>query len=226
MTSLSPFTATAESCSLISSAPRRIRLHWGEIVSPPPPPPAHPTLLLLSPLLASSSLTKPSVQPGVLSVPDSYRLTLKHKRGERRNRQIDRQKEDGNTNRVGGDGYRLSSSVIMLSISIFKSLLLLLSPFKIHQRKRNKRDGGIYWDFKKKRRRRKKLGCGAHAIKSLGYTSSVSDKGNKFGKSLCGKDWKALNVKLSESGASGYWVCRVYKIRIMIVTLDLWKRKY
>lgn len=105
-------------------------------------------LLLSSPHRASPS----RAEPGVLSVPDSYRLTLKHKRGERRNRQIDRQKEDGNTNRVGGDGYWLSSSVIMLSISIFKSLLLLLSLFKIHQRKRNKRDRGIYWDFKKGRK--------------------------------------------------------------------------
>lgn len=53
--------------------------------------------------------------------------------------QADRQKADGDTNRVGGDGYRLSSSVIMLSISIFKPLLLLLSLFNIQQRKRNKR---------------------------------------------------------------------------------------
>lgn len=89
-------------------------------------------LLLSSPHRASPS----RAEPRVLSVPDSYRLTLKHKRGERRNRQIDRQREDGNTNRVGGVGSRLSSSVIMLSISIFKSLLLLSSPFKIHQRKK------------------------------------------------------------------------------------------
>ena len=116
-------------------------------------------------------------EPVVLSAADSYRLTLKHKRGERRNRQIDRQKEDGNTNRVGGDGYPLSSSVIMLSISISKSLLLLLSPFKIHQRTRNKRG----W------RDILRLGRGAHAIKSFGYTSSVSDKGNKFGKASVGK---------------------------------------
>lgn len=67
-------------------------------------------------------------------------------------------------------------------------------------------------------KKKKKHGRGAHAIKSFGYTSSVSDKGNKFGKASVGKDWKTLNVKLSESGASGYWVCRVYKIRIMIVT--------
>lgn len=99
-----------------------------------------------NPALAFSSLSLPhlalpsEVEPGVLSVPDGYRLTLKHKRGERRNTQIDRHRLDGNTHRVGGDGYRLSSSVIMLSISIFKLLLLLLSPFKIHQRKRNKRD--------------------------------------------------------------------------------------
>ena len=77
----------------------------------------------------------------MLSAPDSYQLPLKHKRVERKNGRIDRQREDRNTNRVGGDGYQLSSSVIMLSI--FKSLRLLLSPFKIHQRKRNKRDSGV-----------------------------------------------------------------------------------
>jgi len=83
-----------------------------------------PTPLSPSSPYASSSLTE-SRGARVLSVPDSYRLTLKHKRKERRNRQIDRSREDGNTNRVGGDGYQLSSSVIMLSISIFDSLLLL-----------------------------------------------------------------------------------------------------
>lgn len=98
----------------------------------------HHLTQLCSCLLLSSPC---QTEPRVLSVPDSYQLTLKHKRVERRNRRIDRQKEDGNTNRVGGDGYQLSSSVIMLSI--FKSLLLLLSPFKIHQRKRNKRDRGM-----------------------------------------------------------------------------------
>lgn len=97
----------------------------------------HHLVQLRSCLLLSSPC---QAEPRVLSVPDSYQLTLKHKRVERRNRRVDRQKEDGNTNRVGGDGYQLSSSVIMLSI--FKSLLLLLSPFKIHQRKRNKRDRG------------------------------------------------------------------------------------
>lgn len=64
----------------------------------------------------------------MLSVPDSYQVTLKHKRVERRNRRKDRQKGDGNTNRVGGDGYWLSSSVIMLSI--FTSLLPLYYRLK------------------------------------------------------------------------------------------------
>lgn len=142
VTSLSPFSATSESCSLIFPAPGHIRLHWGEIVSPHHHHKHHHHLAQPCSCLLLSSPRR--AEPGVLSVPDSYQLTLKHKRVERRNRRIDRQKEDGNTNRVGGDGYWLSSSVIMLSI--FKSLLLLLSPFKIHQRKRNKRDRGMYWE--------------------------------------------------------------------------------
>lgn len=50
--------------------------------------------------------------------------------------------------------------------------------------------------------REKKLGHGASALKSFGYTNPVCDKGKEFG-----KDRKAPHVKLSELGASRYRVC-------------------
>lgn len=92
------------------------------------PPPRHSYHLPLQPCSCLPLSLPCWAEPGVLSVPDSYQVTLKHKRVERRNRRKDRQNGDGNTNRVGGDGYWLSSSVIMLSI--FTSLLLLYYRLK------------------------------------------------------------------------------------------------
>lgn len=143
-----PPLRAAHLSSLICPAPGHIRHHWRGIVSPHQHKHHHhhltqPCSCLLLSLPCQALLNQAELR--VLSAPDSYQLPLKHKRVERKNGWKDRQREDRNTNRVGGDGYQLSSSVIMLSI--FKSLRLLLSPFKIHQRKRNKRDRGVCWEL-------------------------------------------------------------------------------
>lgn len=120
--------------SLISPATERNRLHrGGDTVTPrtSQKPCFFFFLLLIKPQRVKWSR--------VLSLPDSYRLTLKHKSRVSRNREIDRQREAANTNRVGGDGSQLSSSVIILSISIFKiAAASFLSPLTICQRNRLK----------------------------------------------------------------------------------------
>lgn len=89
-----PFTAAAERCLLISPCTQAYQASLrGDTVTPSPTPPPCLTLLVSSPHRASPSRAK----PGVLSAPDSYQLTLKHKRGERRNRQIDKRRMETQT---------------------------------------------------------------------------------------------------------------------------------
>lgn len=93
VTSPTQRTATAERWELISQQPGISGSSGGDSVtpgatataSPAPASPLLPSLLLF--LLALSSRA-----PGVLSVPDSYQLTLKHKRVEERERRRGRQR--------------------------------------------------------------------------------------------------------------------------------------
>lgn len=102
------------------------------------PPPRHSHHLPLQPCSCLPLSLPCRAEPGVLSVPDSYQVTLKHKRVEEE--QAERQTEGGWKHKQSGWWWILAFIICnhVVHLHIAASPLL---PFKIHQRRKEIKGG-------------------------------------------------------------------------------------